>query len=48
MNTSTVMDRNKPLSNGCKIWSVNLMDEHRLRVFENIALKRTFGPKNRK
>jgi hypothetical protein len=31
--------------NGCKTWSVTLREEHRLRVFENRVLRRTFGPK---
>jgi hypothetical protein len=26
-------------------WSLTLRDEHRLRVFENRALRRIFGPK---
>jgi hypothetical protein len=26
-------------------WSLTLREEHRLRVFENKVLKRTFGPK---
>jgi hypothetical protein len=30
---------------GCKIWSLTLREEHRLRVFENRVLKRIFGPK---
>jgi hypothetical protein len=30
---------------GCKIWSVTLTKDHRLRVFENRVLKRIFGPK---
>jgi hypothetical protein len=29
---------------GCKIWSLTLGEEHRLRVFENSVLK-IFGPK---
>jgi hypothetical protein len=30
---------------GCEIRSLTLMEEHRLRVFENRVLRRTFGPK---
>jgi hypothetical protein len=30
---------------GCETWSLALREEHRLRVFENILLRRIFGPK---
>jgi hypothetical protein len=30
---------------GCETWSLTLRLEHRLRVFENRALRRIFGPK---
>ena len=30
---------------GCENWSLTLRDERRLRVFENRALRRVFGPK---
>jgi hypothetical protein len=30
---------------GCETWSLTLRDEHRLGVFENRVLRRTFGPK---
>jgi hypothetical protein len=30
---------------GCETWSLTLREEHRLRVFENKVLRRTFGPK---
>jgi hypothetical protein len=30
---------------GCETWSVTLMEEHRLRVFENRVLRRIFGLK---
>jgi hypothetical protein len=30
---------------GCETWSLTLREEHRLRVFEDRALKRIFGPK---
>jgi hypothetical protein len=30
---------------GCETWSVTLREEHRLRVFENRALRRIFGLK---
>jgi hypothetical protein len=29
---------------GCETWSLTLREEHRLRVFENRALRRMFGP----
>ena len=31
---------------GCKTWSLTLREEHRLRVFENMVLRRIFGLKN--
>jgi hypothetical protein len=30
---------------GCETWSLTLREEHRLGVFENIVLRRIFGPK---
>jgi hypothetical protein len=30
---------------GCETWSLTLREERRLRVFENMALRRVFGPK---
>jgi hypothetical protein len=30
---------------GCKAWSLTLREEYRLRVFENKALRKIFGPK---
>jgi hypothetical protein len=30
---------------GGETWSVTLKEEHRLRVFENMVLRRIFGPK---
>jgi hypothetical protein len=30
---------------GCETWSLTLREEHRLRVFENWALRKIFGPK---
>jgi hypothetical protein len=30
---------------GCETWSLTLGEEHRLRAFENIFLRRIFGPK---
>jgi hypothetical protein len=30
---------------GCETWSLTPREEHRLRVFENKVLSRTFGPK---
>jgi hypothetical protein len=32
---------------GCETWSLTLRDEHNLRVFENRALRRVFGPKRK-
>jgi hypothetical protein len=28
---------------GCETWSLTLREEHRLRVFENMLLRRIFG-----
>jgi len=30
---------------GCETWSLILREELRLRIFENMVLKRIFGPK---
>jgi hypothetical protein len=30
---------------GYETWSLTLMEEHRLRVFENMVLRGIFGPK---
>jgi len=30
---------------GCETWSLELREEHRLRVFEDRVLRRLFGPK---
>jgi len=30
---------------GCETWSLTLREERKLRVFENIALRRIFGPR---
>ena len=30
---------------GCETWSLILREELRLRIFENLVLKRIFGPK---
>jgi len=30
---------------GCDCWSLTLWEEYRLRMFENRALRRIFGPK---
>jgi hypothetical protein len=30
---------------GCETWSLTLREEHRLTVFENMVLRRIFGPK---
>jgi hypothetical protein len=29
---------------GCETWSLTLREEHKLRVFENMVLRRIFGP----
>jgi hypothetical protein len=29
---------------GCETWSLTLREERRLRVFENMVLRRVFGP----
>jgi hypothetical protein len=29
---------------GCETWSLTLREEHRLRMFENVVLRRIFGP----
>jgi hypothetical protein len=34
-----------PVICGCETWSFTLREECRLRVFENRALRRIFGPK---
>jgi hypothetical protein len=34
-----------PVSYGCETWSLTLREEHRLRVLENMVLRRIFGPK---
>jgi hypothetical protein len=31
----------------CGTWSLNLREEHRLRVFENRVLRRIFGPEGK-
>jgi hypothetical protein len=33
---------------GCKIWSLTLKEEHRLRAFENRVLRIIFGPERDK
>jgi hypothetical protein len=33
------------VSYGCETWSLTLREEHRLRVFANRVIRRTFGPK---
>jgi hypothetical protein len=30
---------------GCETWSLGLKEQHGLRLFENMLLKRIFGPK---
>ena len=31
---------------GCETWSLTLREERKLRVFENMVLRRIFGPKS--
>ena len=33
---------------GCETWSLTLWEERKLRVFENMVLRRIFGPKSDK
>ena len=33
------------VSCGCETWSLTLQEERKLRVFENMALRRIFGPR---
>ena len=33
---------------GCETWSLTLREERRLRVFENMVLRRVFGPRRDK
>ena len=33
---------------GCETWSLTLREERKMRVFENMVLKRIFGPKRDK
>jgi hypothetical protein len=33
-----------PVLHECENWSLNLREEHRLRIFENRVLRRIFGP----
>ena len=33
---------------GCEAWSLTLREERKLRVFENIVLRRIFGPRRDK
>ena len=32
---------------GCEAWSLTLREERKLRVFENMVLRRIFGPRKR-
>jgi hypothetical protein len=32
----------------CETWSLTVREEHKLRVFENRVLRRTFGPRGMK
>ena len=31
---------------GCEAWSLTLLEERKLRVFENMVLRRIFGPRS--
>ena len=33
---------------GCETWSLSLRDERKLRVFENMVLRRIFGPRRKR
>ena len=33
---------------GCETWSLTLREERKLRVFENMVLRRIFGPRSDK
>jgi len=33
---------------GCETWSLTLREERKLRVFENMVLRRIFGPRHRR
>ena len=33
---------------GCKTWSLTSWEERKLRVFENVVLRRIFGPRREK
>jgi hypothetical protein len=33
---------------GCETWSLTLREEQRLRIFENLVLRKIFGPKREK
>ena len=35
-----------PVLHGCENWALTLREERKLRVFENMALRRIFGPRS--
>ena len=35
-----------PVLYGCETWSLTLREESKLRVFENMVLRRIFGPRS--
>ena len=37
-----------PVLYGCETWSLTLREERKLRVFENMVLRRIFGPRRDK
>jgi hypothetical protein len=37
-----------PIVYGCETWSLTLQEERKLRVFENMVLRRIFGPRRDK
>ena len=43
-----MFDLHEELNYGCETWSLTLREERRLRVFENMVLRRIFGPRRDK
>jgi len=42
---STIFDFLPVVLYGCEAWSLTLREERKLRVFENMVLRRIFGPR---
>jgi len=41
----SILNYNLPVASyGCETWSLTLREERKLRVFENMVLRRIFGP----